>query len=323
MHSRPAALLLTGVVVIPFTIFFVSTGRPVFIAVALDMLLVSAAMIYVLLAYSRDFASMIAYQKMLVETHEQAAELARSSAETERAAQREIINHAERFKSALNNMLHGLAMFDTEDRLIVCNECYAQMYALPEGLTQPGAALTDINAYRMKSIGYRNFNYDNLSEKRRSDGYKSSVGSVTRELADGRTIFIRHQPIREGGWVAVHEDVTERHRAEERLSHMARHDDLTGLANRFLLQERMQLAVAGLQNGEKFAVVCLDLDHFKETNDALGHPVGDALLREIAFRLTRTLPAGDLVARIGGDEFAILHMRTVGTAKSPLSRGAC
>jgi diguanylate cyclase (GGDEF)-like protein len=309
MHSRPAALLLTGVAVIPFTIFFVSTGRPVFIAIALDMLLVSAAMIYVLLAYSRDFANMIAYQNMLVETHERAAELARSSAETERAAQREILKHAERFKSALNNMLHGLVMFDQEDRLIVCNERYAQMYSLPERLTQPGVDWSDITAYRVEAIGYRNFSYDDLS-KRRSDGYKSSVGSVTRELADGRTIFIRHQPIREGGWVAVHEDVTERHRAEERLSHMARHDDLTGLANRFHLQERMQLAVAGLQDGEEFAVICLDLDHFKETNDALGHPVGDALLREIASRLTKSLPASDLVARIGGDEFAILHVRT-------------
>ena len=237
----------------------------------------------------------------------------RSNAETERAAQREILKHAERFKSALNNMLHGLAMFDTDDRLIVCNERYAQMYSLPERLTEPGVKWSDITAYRVDSIGYRNFSYDNPSEKRRSDGYKLSAGSVTRELAEGRTIFIRHQPIREGGWVAVQEDVTERHRAEERLSHMARHDDLTGLANRFLLQERMQLAVAGLQNGEEFAVVCLDLDHFKETNDALGHPVGDELLREIAFRLTRSLPASDLVARIGGDEFAILHTRTAGT----------
>ena len=313
MHSRPAALLLTGVAVVPFTIFFGSTGRPVFIAIALDMLLVSTAMVYVLLAYSRDFANMIAYQKKLVETHEQAAERARSSAETERAAQREILKHAERFKSALNNMLHGLAMFDTENRLIVCNERYAQMYALPEGLTLPGVELSDINAYRMKSIGYVNLDYDDPSEKHRHERYRSSVGSVTRELADGRTILIRHQPIREGGWVAVHEDVTEQHRAEERLSHMARHDDLTGLANRFCLQERMQLAVAGLQNGEKFAILCLDLDHFKETNDALGHPVGDALLREIAVRLTKSAAASDLVARIGGDGFAILHVRTVET----------
>jgi diguanylate cyclase (GGDEF)-like protein len=314
MHSRPAALLLTGVAVIPFTIFFVSTGRPVFIAIALDMLLVSAAMIYVLLAYSRDLANMIAYQKMLVETHEQEAERSRSNAETERAAQREILKHAERFKSALNNMLHGLAMFDQEDRLIVCNERYAQMYSLPEHLTQPGVEWSEITAYRVDAIGYRNFNYDDpLEQRRRSDGYKSSVGSATRDLADGRTIFIRHQPIREGGWVAVHEDVTERHRAEERLSHMARHDALTGLANRFFLQERMQLAVAGLPNGEEFSVICLDLDHFKETNDALGHPVGDALLREIASRLTKNLPASDLVARIGGDEFAILHMRIIGT----------
>lgn len=312
MHLRPAALLLTGVVIIPFTIFFVLTGRPVFIAIALNMLLVSVAMIYILLTYSRDFANMIDFQKKLVETHRTEADRARLDAEKELSAQREILKHAGRFEVALNNMLHGLCMFDTDDRLIVCNERYAKMYSLPDELTRPGARWRDIVAHRVKTFGYRNLDYDDVLAQHQAADLKKAEKTTTRELGDGRTILIRHQPIREGGWVAIHEDITERHKVEERLSHMARHDALTGLANRVLFHERMERAVAGLQRGDQFAVLCLDLDHFKEANDALGHAVGDALLREIAIRLSQCALGSDTVARIGGDEFAIVQLGIAG-----------
>jgi diguanylate cyclase (GGDEF)-like protein len=312
MHLRPAALLLTGVVVIPFTIFFLLTGRPVFIAIAVNMLLVSAAMIYILLTYSRDFARLIAFQKKLVETHNAEADRARLNAEKELSAQREILKHAGRFEVALNNMLHGLSMFDTEDRLIVCNERYTRMYSLPDELTRPGARWQDIVEHRIKTFGYRNLDYDDVLAQHQTSDLKKVEKTTTRELGDGRTILIHHQPIREGGWVAIHEDITERHKAEERLSHMARHDALTGLANRVLFHERMEQAVAGLPRGDKFAVLCLDLDHFKEANDALGHAVGDALLREIAVRLRKCVLGSDTVARIGGDEFAIVQVGIAG-----------
>jgi diguanylate cyclase (GGDEF)-like protein len=304
MHLRPAALLLTGVTVIPFTIFFVMTGRPVFIAIAVNMLLVSAAMIYILLIYSRDFANMIGFQNQLVEGHE-----------LERAAQREILKHAGRFEVALNNMLHGLSMFDVDDRLIVCNERYAEMYGLPGDLTQPGAEWRDIVAHRVETLSHRNLSYDDVLVTLHSVHLKTTPSSHVRQLGDGRMILVRHQPIKEGGWVATHEDITERHEAEERLSYTARHDALTGLANRVLLQERMEQAVAGLERGEEFAVLCLDLDHFKETNDALGHVVGDLLLQETAARLRACVGDADTVARAGGDEFAIVAVGTSGPAE--------
>jgi diguanylate cyclase (GGDEF)-like protein len=314
MHLRPAALLLTGVTVIPFAIFFLMTGRPVFVAIAVNMLLVSAAMIYILLIYSRDFANMIAFQKKLVQTHEAETEWARSNAETELAAQREILKHAGRFEVALNNMLHGLCMFDTDDRLIVCNERYAEMYGLPGELKQPGAKWRDIVAHKLETPGY--LSDDDVLATHRTVHFKTTPSSQVRQLGDGRRILVRHQPIKEGGWVATHEDITERHEAEERLSHLARHDALTGLANRVLLQERMEEAVAGLERGEEFAVLCLDLDHFKETNDALGHVVGDVLLREIAARLKACVGETDTVARAGGDEFAIVELGISGTAET-------
>ncbi|OAS20199.1 diguanylate cyclase [Methylobacterium platani] len=98
-------------------------------------------------------------------------------------------------------------------------------------------------------------------------------------------------------------DVTEQRRAERRIAHMALHDALTGLPNRVLFHRRLAEAVAA---GAPVGLLCLDLDHFKLVNDTLGHPAGDALLRQVAERLRACLPAAGLVARLGGDEFAVL-----------------
>ncbi|MGD0723082.1 MAG: EAL domain-containing protein [Roseiarcus sp.] len=243
-----------------------------------------------------------------------AAEQARVAAEVEAV-------HAGRFEIALNNMLQGLCMFDKEDRLIVCNARYGQMYSLPAQLARPGTAWRDIVAHRIERFGYRNLDLADVVAQHQAIDLTRAAETRTRELGDGRTILIRHQPITEGGWVATHEDITERRKADERLSHMARHDALTGLPNRILLQERFAQAVERLAEGEQFAVLCLDLDHFKETNDTLGHPVGDALLRDFATRLKTTLGAGDTVARIGGDEFAIVQVAIAGAdAAADLAR---
>jgi diguanylate cyclase (GGDEF)-like protein len=316
MHLRSAALMLTGVTVIPFSLFFLATGRPVFIAIAINTLLVAAVMVYVLLTYSRDFANMVAYQRKLVGTHKAETERVRLAAEIERAAQREILKHAGRFEVALNNMLQGLCMFDVDDRLIVCNQRYAKMYALPHELTQPGARWRDIVAHRAETFGYRDLGYDDVLAQHRAVDLTKNETTATRILGDGRIIFVRHQPIKEGGWVATHEDVTERHKAQEQLSRMAHYDALTGVANRYLLQERMERAVDGLQRGDAFAVLCVGLNHLKSANDALGHAIGDALLREVAARLSACVQGSDTLARIGGSEFAILQVGVAGPDES-------
>ncbi|HEB82430.1 MAG TPA: EAL domain-containing protein [Gammaproteobacteria bacterium] len=100
----------------------------------------------------------------------------------------------------------------------------------------------------------------------------------------------------------------ERTRTEERIKHMAYYDSLTGLPNRAFLQDRLQLAIAGARRTQKrLAVVMMDLDNFKKINDSLGHPVGDAMLIEVAQRLQQCVRREDTVARLGGDEFVILQ----------------
>jgi diguanylate cyclase (GGDEF)-like protein len=125
-------------------------------------------------------------------------------------------------------------------------------------------------------------------------------------LVDGRIIEVMHEPMADGGWVATYEDATERHQSREKILFMARHDALTGLPNRLLFGERLDGAFANLDRRNRFALLCIDLDLFKEVNDTLGHPVGDRLLHAVAQRFIAFARVTDTVARLGGDEFATL-----------------
>ncbi|MBV8914880.1 MAG: EAL domain-containing protein, partial [Acetobacteraceae bacterium] len=144
-------------------------------------------------------------------------------------------------------------------------------------------------------------------------GLRGEVAQLTarghqHELAGSdRVVAVHYRPMANGGWVATYEDVTERQRSEERLWQMARHDALTGLPNRVRLREHMESLLLRLRRGGSAAVLCLDLDGFKRVNDALGHPAGDELLRQVARRLGENTRETDLVARLGGDEFAIVQ----------------
>jgi diguanylate cyclase (GGDEF)-like protein len=136
------------------------------------------------------------------------------------------------------------------------------------------------------------------------------VGTTTSqflELDDGRTIAVVNVPTAGGGWVATHEDITERRRSEMQIAHMARHDALTDLPNRMLLRERLAEALIHVERGQRLAVLRLDLDHFKNVNDSLGHPVGDEMLRTAANRLRGCVRETDTISRVGGDEFAIIQ----------------
>ena len=126
-------------------------------------------------------------------------------------------------------------------------------------------------------------------------------------MKDGRSIVVKHQPMADGGWVATQEDITEQRRVEAQIAYMAHHDALTDLANRVLLRERLQAALAGVADDGSVGVLCLDLDRFKDVNDTLGHAVGDALLKAVAGRLLGCVRDTDTVARIGGDEFAVVQ----------------
>ncbi len=212
-----------------------------------------------------------------------------------------------RFETALANMSQGLAMFDRDGRLIVCNARYGQIYLLPPELTRPGTSLHDVLHHRASNRTYALPEADSHVASRLAIAAAGAPSDDVLELADGRFIAVSHRPMADGGFVATHEDVTERVRADRRLAHLARHDTLTDLPNRLLFRETMeQLFEKGRSDG-RLAVLCLDLDRFKGVNDTLGHPTGDALLKAVAQRLAENIRGGDVVARFGGDEFALLQ----------------
>jgi diguanylate cyclase (GGDEF)-like protein/PAS domain S-box-containing protein len=346
---------------------------------------------------------------------------------------------------ALNNMSHGLALFDEDQRLLVCNKLYAEMYKLTPEQVKPGTTVRQIIAYRADNGCYREADLEgytaqqagkfgkidseihkladgriiNVSHRRATSGghvithqdvterqtllarlednhrllgertsrlqtiidsFPGGIAFLDKDLRmvllnergrrlldlpdalfvektpsmeevvrfnaqrgdfgpgdaeesvaahmaqltrreghvfeldrpDGTTLEVRSVPLGDGGFVTTYMDVTERRRSEAKIAHMALHDALTGLANRVLLNERLDQALARVKRGDALAVHLLDLDHFKHVNDTMGHPAGDKLLRDVAERLRALVRETDTIARMGGDEFAILQVGITG-----------
>ena len=203
--------------------------------------------------------------------------------------------------AALANMAQGLCMFQPDGRIILYNERYSELTGLPPDLLD-GHSILDVIRSREWPGDPEEFVAEIFATMREG---KSNARIV--ETAAGRTLRVVEQPRPEGGWVSTLEDITEWQQAQAKIQHMARHDALTNLPNRRLFKERLEDSVRRVTRGEGVAVFCLDLDHFKEVNDTLGHPIGDELLQEVARRLSECVRETDTVARLGGDEFAIVQ----------------
>jgi len=212
-----------------------------------------------------------------------------------------------RFDGALANMSQGLLMYGANGRLIVRNQrfldlCNAKASDFALGMThhQMLEKLIRLGIFAPVDIDVEVINTKARLEAGHSD-------SSYRELVDGRTLFVLRRPLADGGWVATFEDVTERRRVEERMTHLAHHDTLTNLPNRSMFRERLDQAL-GEANAGPLAIFSLDLDRFKAVNDTFGHPAGDWLLQCVAKRLQHSVRSSKgMVARFGGDEFAIVQ----------------
>ncbi|WP_419914729.1 EAL and GGDEF domain-containing protein [Hoeflea sp.] len=220
----------------------------------------------------------------------------------------ELTEQNRRFNAALDNMSQGLSMFGKDRRMLVCNKRFIELYDLPEEFAKPGTLFDDLIRFRIERGDYVDLDTDNHLEQW-IDLIESGEPTVKiQTLSDSRTIAIAHQPMAEGGWVSTHEDTTELQQIQARLAHMAHHDELTNLPNRTFLRERVESSVSALGRNKSFAIMCLDLDRFKNVNDTIGHPMGDKLLQAVAERLRSCVRQSDTIARLGGDEFAVLQV---------------
>ncbi|MGN6490038.1 MAG: putative bifunctional diguanylate cyclase/phosphodiesterase [Devosia sp.] len=213
-----------------------------------------------------------------------------------------------RLRAVVDNLGHGLSLYDRQGRLVLCNQQFLDIYRLPAQLGKAGTSFRRILEARVASnthVGEDGQGY--VADRIGAVREQRPIGIIQR-LNSGQMISVTHQPMAAGGWVSTHRDVTELYNMQAELTHLAYHDPLTGLPNRTLFYQRMAQAFAGIAETGGFAVLYLDLDGFKPINDMLGHATGDALLRQFAARLGRALGPGDTAARMGGDEFAILHL---------------
>jgi diguanylate cyclase (GGDEF)-like protein len=216
-----------------------------------------------------------------------------------------------RFDAALNNMAQGLMMFDPAGKLVISNRRIADLYGMPWekwavsalGMT---ASQTMQLAYDLTSVGVKN--RTQINAELQSILARRITGKIVFERTNEHTFCASCAPMMDDGFVITFEDITESRRAQDQISHLAHYDALTDLPNRVRFYEKMEELLRSGPQGANFAVLSLDLDHFKSVNDTFGHPIGDKLLQAAAGRMRSCVREADMVSRLGGDEFAILSV---------------
>ncbi len=211
-----------------------------------------------------------------------------------------------RIAAAIFSIHEAIVVTDAHARIIRVNQAFEDItgYSAAEALGQ--------NPRMLKSGRHGEAFYESMWRQLLDSG--SWVGEIWDRRKSGEVYpkWLSISVVRDAAenithYVSSFTDISERKASDARVQHLAYHDALTGLANRFSLNERLaQTLAASKRGGKMLALMLLDLDHFKSINDTLGHPVGDQLLVQVAQRLVASVRQSDIVARLGGDEFVIL-----------------
>ena len=224
---------------------------------------------------------------------------------TERKRAEEALQDSEeKYRMLVETVQEGFGIIDARAEITYCNAAYAAIFDATPGELM-GRSLLDF----VDEEGQKDFLLKTASGSPGGSSYEVTIrteSGETKDLSASATPVVDVQGRPQGAVHAVI-DVTERKRAEERMAYMARYDHLTGLGNRVLFGDRITRALARAdRNEEPVALMFLDLDRFKAVNDTLGHEAGDELLKGTARRLGTCVRETDTLARMGGDEFAVI-----------------
>jgi diguanylate cyclase (GGDEF)-like protein len=221
-------------------------------------------------------------------------------------SQRRLALEKQRLDTAVNNMTQGLLFFDSNQRLVICNQRYIDMFGVSRDVIKPGCTFHELLRHRQETGTFTDDVDEYIEAILRKMAEKGAFQRILTTAA-GRSIQVLYQPLADGGWVTTLEDFTERRLADEQIAHLAHYDALTDLPNRVLFRDQLERELKKIGRSGQLAVLYIDIDEFKSVNDSLGHPVGDELLKAVAQRLSGCVRNTDFVARLGGDEFAIVQ----------------
>ena len=215
---------------------------------------------------------------------------------------------ANRFDIALNNMSHGLCMLDERNRLRVWNKRFIELLHLQNTPIRVGMPVSYLIRHSIRAGNHKSMSVKQVVSELASALQRNEFDQFQISPDGEHTLAVSRRIMSDGGSVVILEDVTERKRAQQRIEHLARFDELTGLANRAQFHDRINEILGAMHRSKKhIAIHLIDLDRFKAINDTLGHPIGDKLLKQVAARLSTEIRPADMITRFGGDEFIVLQ----------------
>lgn len=246
LGSFPAASRLTMLIAgVPVSLRLLFSGEPLLFCLGVNLVLLLVLLARMLNTNFRNFVELIEAQGRFAEESAH-ARAAQTTALAEQARAQEF---ADRFDTALNNMSQGLCFFDGEKRLIVCNRQYLEIYDIDPQVVRPGMHLRDIVELRYRAGSAPKMSQEDYLNWRNSHDVVNRESDTIVELTSGRFVRIRHRPMRDNGWVATHEDITERHRTEQALAHSkaaAEQAEASAKAAHMRLTEALDVVPEGL-----------------------------------------------------------------------------